>query len=313
MRPENSERAPFDGDLADVRAFCAVVRSGSFTAAGRALGERKTQVSRRVARLERALGLPLLRRHARSIELEARAEEIASRLEAALAALDDALDVRAGAAAPWPTLRVTAPADLGAALVAPLLGAWMAATPEARVTLLLSERVEPLAAGGVDCAFRLARRLRDSSLVAHRLAELVAPLFASPAYLAAHGVPRRPEHLASHGVLLLPPARGRLVLRPRRGPGERAVVSVAPRAVADVASLAQMCEAGAGIAAIPTELAAAAQRAGRLVGVLDRFILHEAAGLYLVHRREPPASPRAKALATLKAFAVRHFGGAGVG
>ncbi len=299
---------PYEGDLADVRAFCAVVRAGSFTAAGRLLGERKTQVSRRVARLERALGGELLRRSARSIEVEPRARELASRLEAALATFDEALTPSAPKDARWPTLRVTAPADLGPALVAPILGAWLSATPEARVTLHLSERVESLEAGGVDCAFRLARRLRDSSLVAHRLASLVAPLFASPVYLQTHGLPRRPEQLASHAILALPPTRGRLHLRPRYGGSGDVEVSVDARAVADAASLVAMCEAGAGIAAMPTELAEPARRAGRLVPVLERFVLRETAELYFLYRRDPRSGARAAAIDSLKTFASRSFG-----
>jgi len=293
--------------LADVRAFCVVVRAGSFTAAARLLGERKTQVSRRVARLEHALGFVLLRRHARSIEVEAPARELAPRLEAALATFDEAFAAGARTEARWPTLRVTAPSDLGPSVVAPVLGAWLAATPEARVTLDLSERVESLEAGGADCAFRLARRLRDSSLVAHRLASMVAPLFASPTYVRERGTPKRPEQLPSHALVALPPTRGRLRLRPASGRGGDVEVNIDARAVADAASLVALCEAGAGIAAIPTHLAERARREGRLVPVLERFVLRETAALYFLHRRDPRSGARAAAVASLKAFAARAF------
>ena len=95
-------------DLTDLRAFCMVVDRGSITAAAKALGETKGAVSRRITRLERAVGSPLLRRSPRLVQ--ATENGIAYRVQVgrALELLDDATTVLQDArATPSGVLRVS--------------------------------------------------------------------------------------------------------------------------------------------------------------------------------------------------------------
>ena len=160
-------------DLADLRAFCMVVDRGSITAAAKALGETKGAVSRRITRLERAVGSPLLRRSPRLVQ--ATENGIAYRVQVgrALELLDDATTVLQDArATPSGVLRVTAPTDIGISLVAPLMADFMT-----RVSA--DHRGDDPHGDGTRFRRQPGRRrlargpsLRDSSLVAHKLERL---------------------------------------------------------------------------------------------------------------------------------------------
>jgi DNA-binding transcriptional LysR family regulator len=84
--------------------------------------------------------------------------------------------------------------------LSPLIAEFLARHPLVEVDLTLDDRIVDLLAEGFDVALRVGS-LRDSSLVARRLATARQVCAASPAYLAAHGTPREPEDLRRHACL----------------------------------------------------------------------------------------------------------------
>jgi DNA-binding transcriptional LysR family regulator len=274
-------------DLADLRAFCMVVDRGSITAAAKALGETKGAVSRRITRLERAVGSPLLRRSPRLVQ--ATENGIAYRVQVgrALELLDDATTVLQDArATPSGVLRVTAPTDIGISLVAPLMADFMTRYPQITVEMILTETVLDFDANQVDVALRAAPSLRDSSLVAHKLERLEWGIFAAPHYLKVHRAPKRPEELEQHRLVLFRTNRGQtsLTLRPK-GSTER--IHVALRAALSVSEFSfarEVARAGAGVTLLPHVVAEQDVNEGRLVQVLKNYTLESAANLYLVHQ-----------------------------
>lgn len=194
-------------DLNESLMFVKVVEHGSFSAAGRALGQPKTTLSRKVLELEARLGAQLLKRTTRRIGLtEAGAvyyehcRRIARDLEEAEAAVNQ---LQAG---PRGWLRFTAPVSLGLNAVSPLLAEFRARHPEVRLDMVLSNDSLDLIGNEIDLALRVGN-LPDSSLVARRLAAFDAHVFASPGYLARYGEPLTPEDLEHHRVLALPKGR----------------------------------------------------------------------------------------------------------
>ncbi len=97
-------------------------------------------------------------------------------------------------------VRVTAPAGFGRRHVAPLLPAFVEANPEVTVSLELSDRLADIVNEGIDVAIRIGP-LDDSNLVGVRLADNRRVVVASPAYLAARGVPAQPDDLQRHHCL----------------------------------------------------------------------------------------------------------------
>lgn len=191
--------------LPDVRIFAMVASGRSLSAAARRLGITPMQVSRRIAALEEELSTRLLHRTTRSVSLTPEGEAF---LPYALVILDAEESARSELgqerSAVRGHLKLTAPSVFGQEVILPLLTALLRQHPELKVELDLSDRVFDIVASGYDLAIRIAT-LKDSDLVARRLAAHRRVLCASPEYLADRGVPRKLADLDHHDCILLAP------------------------------------------------------------------------------------------------------------
>ena len=280
-------------NLNRLAVFVALVRAGSFTAAAEQLGLTKAMVSQHLARLEQELGTTLLLRSTRRMSLteagtvfHADCVRLLADAEAAIARVGGNRDMPSG------TLRLTTTTDYGMAVVAPALASFCQLHPQVQVDLVIGDRINDLIAERFDLAIRVGW-LRDSSLHATRLGSFRQMVVATPAYLAAHGTPRRPEQLAAHGWIamsvLATPLRWTFV----SGGGTRRTVRMKPVAQANnAAAVRAMVLAGAGVAVLPDYLAEEDIRAGRLVVLLAQYRLPEG-GIHAVYPgRQPPAKVR---------------------
>jgi DNA-binding transcriptional LysR family regulator len=181
--------------------FVAVAERGSFIAAARDLGRSPAAISRAVASLEDRLAIRLFNRTTRSVALTdagARYLALSRRLladfgELQTTAASDQAEARG-------LLSVTASVVFGRQHVLPIVAAFQREHRAVEVRLLLLDRVVSLVDEGVDVGFRIAR-LADSSLRAIRAGSTRRAVYASPSYLAAHGVPRSPAELARHACI----------------------------------------------------------------------------------------------------------------
>lgn len=191
-------------DLADIAVFVEAVQTGSLAGAARRLQASPMIASRRLAALEKELGIRLLHRSTRALALTAEGEAF---LPYAQAMLEDEAAARAAvrpsAAGLSGVLRISASLVFGRKHVTPAAVDFMRAHPDLRVELNLSDSMFDIVAEGYDLAIRIAQ-LRDSSLIARRIADNPRSLYAAPAYVAEHGLPRRLADLADHECLTLP-------------------------------------------------------------------------------------------------------------
>lgn len=190
-------------DTRDLAILVHAARTGSLSAAARWLEITPMIASRRLAALERQVGVRLMHRTTRAVSLTPEGESF---LEYALAMLETEESARASVA-PVGTgvsglLRVTAPAALGRKVIAPLVPLMLEKNPGMRIDLHLTDSVVDIVAAGFDVAVRIGR-LQDSSLIARRLAANIRLLCASPAYLARAGTPEKAADLADHECLTL--------------------------------------------------------------------------------------------------------------
>lgn len=257
-------------DLNRIAVFHQVVEAGSFTAAARTLGLRTSSVSRSVAALEAALGIRLLQRTTRRLSLTDAGRAYYERSRDALAGLEEAEQAAAALGArPRGLVRVTAPTDLAPGL-APVVAAFAGEHPAVRVEVSLTPRFVDLVKEGFDLAVR-AGPLRDSSLLARKLADTELALFAAPSYLTRAGRPRRVADLAGHACVLYRAPGGTSRWR-LTGPRGEEDVAVRGRLESDeYAFVRAAVEAGAGIALGPVGLFAAAESAGAVERVLPGF------------------------------------------
>jgi DNA-binding transcriptional LysR family regulator len=287
-------------DVRDLRAFALTSDLQSLTAAARLMGESKATLSRRITRLETALGTALLRRSPRAIEVTDEGTIYRARVAEVLELLGDANAVAHGArAVPSGQLRVTAPPGLGEAL-APVLAQFAGAFPKIAVSVHVASRYVDIEAEQFDVALRAAsNKLADSSLVAHRLgtAELEHILVAAPSYLETHQAPRRVEDLASHRFLRSQEAAAMssVVFR-RQGSAATQITVNLPVAMActDIVLVRDIVVQGAGVSILPRMLVQRHLQDGRLVHLLPGIVapgLH----LYLLHRGGRFIPPKVRA------------------
>jgi DNA-binding transcriptional LysR family regulator len=258
-------------DLNDVLAFTHVADLGSFTAAAARLGWPKSSVSERVARLEAELGARLLERSTRRVRLTVVGERYHEHARRVLFELEQAsATVEVFRSAPCGALRISASVVLGQTLLAPLVLEYVAAFPEVSVFADFSNRRVDLLEEGFDVAVR-AGTLPESSLVARRIGQAGAGLYAAPAYLAQHGRPEDADALRRH-VLIDSAAQAQTrswTLQHAQGGQVQQLDGLGFRLVSnDTPTLQAAACAGLGIASLAHFAARPDVEAGRLVPVL---------------------------------------------
>ena len=179
----------------DLRMFITVVEAGSVTGAAQKLQVAPSAVSRRLKELEARLGAQLLQRTTRRMRLTGTGERFLARAQSVLDDLEDA-EREAGnlqAALSGP-LRVSVPVSFATAHLRPVLTAFAAEHPGVVLDIDMSDRVIDLISEGYDLAVRIGA-MRDSSLIARRLAKIRMVIVGAPAFWDQHGRPTRPEDL----------------------------------------------------------------------------------------------------------------------
>ncbi len=256
----------------DLQAFVAVVEAGSFTAAAARLNVAKSVVSRRVSALEERLGVQLLRRTTRVLNLtesgssfyEHSARILADLEEAEAAVQQEHGELRG-------TLRVALPLSFGVRHMCKPIAAFVKRHPKVRFDLDLNDRRVDLVEEGVDLALRIGH-LEDSSHIARRLFEVRTIVCASPHYLGMHGTPHDPEELKDHDCLVYSNLRDPATWAYRDKDGTKRSVDVEPRmSVGSGDFLTNAAAHGLGIVIQPTFIAAEAIRRGSLVPILTDY------------------------------------------
>lgn len=249
-------------------AFVAVADQRGFAAAARKLGMSPPAVTRAVAALERHLGVTLFHRSTRAVSLTDEGAAFLDRARRIMSELREAEQiVMGGRSAPRGQLYVTAPVMFGRLHVLPAIGALLAAHDGLSARMMLIDRNVRIVEEGIDVAVRIGP-LADSALRVMSIGSVRQTIVASPAYLAAHGVPATPADLAGHRCIV---GSGiRIGAAWRFGGKAESTVEVAPRlTVNTIDGTIAAAEAGVGVANVLSYQAAEAVAAGRLVRLLE--------------------------------------------
>lgn len=282
--------------LDGMAAFVRVAELGSFSAAAAVLGLSKSAVSKQVGALEARLGVRLLNRTTRRLALTEAGEGFRESCARLLQEIEEA-ELLAGQAGSLPRgrLRVTAPMTFGVLSLAPLIPAFLARYPQVELDLSLDDRIVDLLADGLDLAVRVGA-LRDSGLIARRLATARQLCAASPAYLAARGGgPSHPDELAGHDCLRYTLRRNPDRWDFARGPESATVRVRGPLAANNGDLLRAAALRGVGVVCLPDFIVGADVERGRLARLLTDWDSPEIP----VHAVWPP---QPHAAAKLRAF-----------
>jgi LysR family transcriptional regulator for bpeEF and oprC len=187
--------------LSSISIFVQVGQSDSFTSAARKLNISASGVSRSISRLEERLGVQLVDRTTRSINLTSDGRIYFERCKQILNDLEEAEDaIIQSRSEPSGRLRVRLPRTFGRSVVIPALGKFIARYPQVTLDVRLVSGVIDAVEQGTDVAMQLGKP-RDARLIAWKMWPINYVLCASPDYLRQHGTPDTVADLKRHRCL----------------------------------------------------------------------------------------------------------------
>jgi DNA-binding transcriptional LysR family regulator len=274
--------------------FVRVVEAGSLTGAARHLGLTKTMVSTHMQRLEAEIGASLLIRTTRKLSLTDAGEAFYDACRRIVGDAERAVaEAAQDTAEPRGRLRITAPIDYGATVVAPVIVAMQRMYPALDIELLAGDRTLDLVADGIDVAVRIGR-LADSSLQAVRIGTFRDWLVAAPDLFSRHPAPAEPDALPALPFIAMAALPQSSTWTFARADAER-TIRFRPALSANTAYAVRMAVlAGGGLGVLPDFTVADDVRHGRLVRVLPEWDL-PSGGIHAVfpHARHRPRKTRA--------------------
>ncbi len=282
-------------NLNRIELFAAVAEAGGFTAAAERLGMTKAGLSQQIARLEAQLGTALFVRTTRRVTLTEAGETLLRDTAPLIQSLHDSVArLNGDIAVPTGTLRITAPADHAASLLAPALAAFGDLYPDLQIDLLATDEVLDLVRERVDVAIRMGW-LRDSSLRATQLGRFEQFAVASPDYLARSGLQaKHPRDLVGERWLVLSLLSAPLTWTFVHPEGENCTIRLQPAMRTSTPTTALvLAQHGAGVVVLDEGTVTPSLKDGRLVRLLPDWTL-PAGGMYAVYpdSRHVPAKVR---------------------
>ncbi|WP_458146639.1 LysR substrate-binding domain-containing protein [Bradyrhizobium sp. UFLA05-109] len=284
--------------------FAKVVEKQSFSGAARELRLSQAVVSKHVRALEDWLGAQLLNRTTRRLNVTEIGALVYERCERILDEIDEVRQsTSALQTAPRGVLHLAAPVSFGVTQLGPVLADYLSRYPEVVVDVTLGDRFIDLVEEGFDLALRVGE-LKDSSLIARRLAPVRFVLCASPLYVKRHGAPREPADLANHRCLFYSlraiPGEWRF-----KGPEGEVSLRIGGRFRSNNGNMLHAAMlGGAGIGLAPTFVVGKDLAEGRLVSLMPNYrpIESERSAIY------PPGKILTAKVRSLIDFLAARFG-----
>ena len=286
--------------LDELEIFVTVIQHGSLAAAGRKLRRSAPAVTRAIASLEQRFGTRLVERTTRRLAPTEAGLRLAERAHLLLheyqsAVLDTADTQLSG------LLRITCSQSLGQTVLVGAVAQYLKRHPQVAVDLQMNNRTVNLVEERIDLALRITNEL-DPNLIARPLSSCASVICASPAYLAAHGMPRHPQDLALHNCLTYSYFGKSLWHFDHQGVKSAVAVSGNLSANESVVLMAGTVQ-GAGISMQPYYSAAPLLASGELIELMPEY-RPQSMGIYGIYtsRRQMPATLR-----TMLDFLVEWF------
>jgi DNA-binding transcriptional LysR family regulator len=269
--------------LQHLRTFVRIAEAGNISKAAPSLGLSIAMASRHLRALEDDLGVSLMRRTTRRVDLTDEGEEMLLRARAILSGIEDARDaVKPGRGAAGSVV-MSVPVSLGLAQISPLLPKLLERHPRLKLDLRFDDRSIDLIGEGVDLAVRAGAAIPDSPfIVGRRLATFERVLVASPGFLKANGAVESVGDLGKVCCLVQGAAPTRWQFETLTGPAS--VVVEGRVRTNNILAVRDAALAGVGVAQVPLWLVAEDLRKRRLVRVLPAAVLPVVQVFGLFHR-----------------------------
>lgn len=288
-------------ELDSIAVFVKVVQAGSFSQAAKILGMPNTTVSAKVAQLEKRLGVTLIQRTTRKLNVTQAGEAYFRGCVHALEEIQSVeAEVTTSQSTPQGILRITAAYDVSHSLLAPLVSLYLKKHPKMEVELVITNRVVDLVGEGVDLAIR-AGELEDSTLLSKKLMSAQMIFVASPAYLKKITVPKTPKQLQELEQLHFSEHPTTITLN------DHSKIKVKSRVRSDdLETLKKFVISGQGITLLPRFLCEEELKSGKLVHLLQAW--HMGTDYFtLVYPAQKFISPKVRAFVELASERIQNF------
>ncbi len=289
-------------NLEHVRLFVSIAATHNISLAGQQMGLSPAVASAHINKLEQHLGVRLIHRTTRKVSLTEEGTAFLPHADDVLASVDAArASVGAGEASPRGVLRVAAPASFGRMHLLPALTDFFKQYPELHVDLKLSDTIIDLVEGGFDIAVRNAP-LKDSSLVARKLAPDNRVLCASPDYLKQFGEPQTPDDLKDHQCITL---MGLENWQFQSASGQQTIKAKGNLRTDNGEAVRDACINGLGITVNSSWSAYQQLKTGQLTQILSDYPLISNTAIWAVYPSSRLLAPKVRAFID---YFVQHFG-----
>jgi DNA-binding transcriptional LysR family regulator len=250
--------------------FVKVVDAGGFSAAARALNMSPSMVTNHIQSLEERLGVRLLNRSTRKVNLTEVGHAFYDRCVRIIAELDDAEQVaEALQSRPRGTLRLNTSVAIPP-VIAPVIAEFVALHPEAAVSVTATGRMVDLVEEGFDLAIRI-NPIPNSSLIIRRLASYSFVVCGAPDYFTSRGRPERPADLVHHNCMNYSDAPWGAEWHFASSDNDQAVPIAGNLQANNADSLRLAAVLGQGLVYVPTFVVSDELKSGRLVPILTEF------------------------------------------
>ncbi len=288
-------------DLNTLVVFAKVVSMGSFSAAAKRLKMPVSTVSRRIAELENQLGVRLLERSTRKLRLTDIGAEVLEQAQKS-AKISETVDsiVTNQLTEVTGNLRLSAPPNISASVIVPIVSAFQTIHPNVRVQVFVTDRIVDHISEGIDIAFRFGN-LKNSALIARPVLHYRHQLVATPSYLEQHPILRHPTELLDHKLLAFSSSMGETSWEFTRNNEVCSVDFVPHLSMNDFSGLIAATLQDKGIAVIPPIVAPDMMRDGKLIELIPDWKLRsfDMSLIFLGNRHT------SKAVRIFKEFAIQ--------
>ncbi len=264
-------------DLSELAAFDAVARHRSFRRAGEERGVTASALSHAVSNLEARTGIRLLNRTTRSVSLTDAGAMLLAQLSPAFGQIGAALDaLNQFRETPFGTVRINAPNSIAPFVLGPVLGRLIARNPNLALEIVATDRLVDIVEEGFDAGIRLGESLREGMIAVRINPRLRFAVVGSPGYFAQRPIPQAPAALRDHVCIQnMYPNSTRYPWTFERDGHKVAFEPVGPLALHDHELMIEAARAGIALAYVWEDRARPYIESGRLIGVLDDWIVPE--------------------------------------
>ena len=280
--------------LTAMKVYCSVVENDSLAGAARTLNISPSVVSKQLSALEDRLGVRLLNRTTRRVSVTEVGTAYYDRCKRIIADVDEAeVAVSRSHSQPRGMLRITAPSTFAHRHVTPHLPKFIDRYPEVELQVQVNDRIVDLVDDGIDLAIRIAQ-LKDSSLIARRLASNHRSIVATPEYLRTWGIPERPEDFLQHALITWLPGNlindWHFVIDGK----EQVIRTKGTISMNNGDSILSTVLAGGGLAMMNAFMTGEYVQDGRLLAVMEDYV-REDVPIYAVYPSSRHLSPKVRA------------------